>query len=354
MKKNICMLILAVILAGSFCGCGKFGEKETEEVPNVETEATVEKKSSGEPEAANVRETAESAGDDAFREEEFLSFSDLKNLEFDFSSGAGGWRTMLVIREDGSFSGEYFDSDMGDTGEGYPGGVTYLCDFTGQFTEPVKVNEYTYSMEIMEIGCEKEIGTEEIKDEVLYRYTDPYGLSEAKNILIYLPGAPLSELPEEFRSWIGYYDLSVSEDTALSFYALNNENQQQGFTSSNMLDNLNQMLASTKERASELENSINNEPLDQSQLNEASMQLYDVWDYALNSIWNALKRTMDKDVMAALTKEEREWIEKKEQAVAKEGAEFEGGSMQPMVENLKGAKMTEERVLELMEIFEKN
>ena len=131
---------------------------------------------------------------------------------------------MLVIRGDGSFSGEYFDSDMGAIGDGYPVGTAYLCDFSGKFTKPVKVNEYTYSMEIAEIEYEQETGTEEIRDEMLYRYTDPYGLSGAKNILIYLPGAPLSELPEEFRSWIGHYDLADTEDAALTFYALNNEN----------------------------------------------------------------------------------------------------------------------------------
>lgn len=331
MKKNLLILILAGVLAGCFPGCGNSSGTGKRPVGNVETEVSEEKKIS-----------------------EGFSFSDLNKLEFDFSSGAGGWRTMLVIREDGSFSGEYLDSDMGAIGDGYPGGTAYFCDFSGKFTKPVKVNEYTYSMEVAEIEYDQETGAEEIRNEMLYRYTEPYGLSGAKNILIYLPGAPLSELPEEFRSWIGYYNLSDTEDTALTFYALNNENEQQGFTSFPILDNLNQMLASTKERASELENSINNEPLDQSQLNETSMQLYEIWDYALNSIWNILKRTMDEDAMANLIKEEREWIESKEQAMAKEGAEFEGGSMQPMVENLKGAKMTEERVSELMEIFERN
>ena len=47
---------------------------------------------------------------------------------------------------------------------------------------------------------EKEPGTEEIIDGILYRYSDVYGLEDAEDILIYLPGAPLEKLPQEFRS----------------------------------------------------------------------------------------------------------------------------------------------------------
>ena len=46
--------------------------------------------------------------------------------------------------------------------------------------------------------------------------------------------------------------------------------------------------------------------------------------------------------------------EKKEQEVIKAGAEFEGGSMEPMLRNLKGAELTKARAYELMEIIEKN
>ena len=42
-----------------------------------------------------------------------LSFTEFKNLTFEFSSGAGGWATQLSIHSDGTFAGEYFDSDMG-------------------------------------------------------------------------------------------------------------------------------------------------------------------------------------------------------------------------------------------------
>ena len=42
-----------------------------------------------------------------------FSFADLRRLQFRFSSGAGAWSTLLAVRPDGSFYGEYHDTDMG-------------------------------------------------------------------------------------------------------------------------------------------------------------------------------------------------------------------------------------------------
>lgn len=343
MKKNMFLLMLTGFLALSIFGCGISQEKESGERDNGDA---VREQESSEKENSSM-ETVES------KEEEF-SFASLKNLRFCFSSGAGAWGTTMVIREDGTFSGEYSDSDMGDTGDGYPAGTMYLCNFTGRFTEPEKVNAYTYSTEIQELNCGKEPGTEEIKGDILYKYSTPYGLEEAKNILIYLPGAPLSELSQDFRGWVGYYELSGTEETVLPFYALNNESLQQGFSSYDIRENWENAIQSVSERSEELENSITNDPLNQSELNETSMELFELWDDALNILWKDLKQILDEEEMASLTREERAWIESKDQEAAKAGAECEGGSMQPMLENLKAANMTKERVYELMEIIERN
>lgn len=286
-----------------------------------------------------------------FSNKEF-SFEQLQNLDFLFSSGAGGWGTTLQIHPDGSFEGQYHDSEMGSIGEGYPSGTMYQSNFNGQFTQPEKVDDYTYSMQIENIHYEQEIGTEEIKDDILYIYTDAYGLEEAENILIYLPGTPLAELSEEFRSWIGYYDLSATEDTELPFYALNNEAKEEGFAGYDIVVNVKETFQRTKEYTAILEQSINNDPLSQTELNEKSQYMYEEWDYVLNELWRVLKRTLDVDRMSELTEEQRAWIAEKEQAVADAGAEFEGGSMQTMAENLRAAELTKERVNELMEYLE--
>ena len=41
-------------------------------------------------------------------------FTRLEGLEWTFSSGAGGWSTDMRILPDGTFSGEYHDSEMGE------------------------------------------------------------------------------------------------------------------------------------------------------------------------------------------------------------------------------------------------
>ena len=51
-----------------------------------------------------------------------FTYADLTGMEFYFSSGAGGWATVMTIDADGTFSGNFHDSDMGTTGEGYPYG----------------------------------------------------------------------------------------------------------------------------------------------------------------------------------------------------------------------------------------
>lgn len=284
-------------------------------------------------------------------EESMLSFQDLTGRQFCFASGAGAWATLLTIQEDGSFSGEYFDRDMGASGDAYPNGTMYQSNFSGTFTQPVRVNAYTYSMQIREISYDKEVGTEEIIDGVLYHYTEVYGLDGAEDILVYLPNAPIAELPQEFRSWVGYSDLPASSDTTLPFYALYNEKEQCGFSSYSFLDNLKETVAAAEESAAALENSIQNESLSQAQLNEKTGQLYELWDGVLNHIWSVLEQTKDEETMMAITEEELAWINQKEEAAAQAGAEFEGGSLQPMVMNQTAAEMTKARVYELLELF---
>lgn len=353
MKKRFTVLILAGSMALTVCGCGSREEGEVNNIINFESVENTEsvtnaedigKDTDQESEPSEVKE--ESSAEITEAEEELFAFDNFINLEFCFSSGAGGWATLMTIKADGSFSGQFFDGDLGVTGDGYPNGTMFLCNFTGQFTQPVKVNEYTYSMQILELNYAEEVGKEEIKDGMLYCYTDIYGLEEAEDILIYLPGAPLTELPEEFRSWI------YTTDTELPFYALNNEALQYGFSSYDIVDNLKENLTFAEDWAASIEDSIRNDLLTQTELNEKTWELYDLWDSTLNSVWDVLKKTQDAAIMNSLTVEEREWIALKEQAVAEAGADYEGGTMQAMIRNQTAAEMTKARVYELIELFD--
>ena len=270
MKKKMTAFILAgsiVLLAG---GCGGTEITQPEGITDTENQSNPMTEMSEEIE----KEDTEYAGTGEDRE---FSFADLKRSEFWFCSGAGGWATILNVKEDGSFYGEYFDGEMGSTGEDYPNGTMYQCDFTGQFGQPQKVNDYTYVVRIEELNYEKEAGTEEIIDGTRYLYSDVYGLDDAEEILIYLPGTPLAELSEEFRSWVGYYDLSSTEETELPFYALNNEVYDYGFYSYDIVDELKENMSFWEESAADIEAAIREGTLSQAEYNEKAADLYQLW-----------------------------------------------------------------------------
>ena len=358
MRKRIGIFIAAVSMSLAVCSCGN---NETEEnIVNINNETEISNETEAddsENTEADTLETIENPELEVENEENknksVFSFIDLKGTQFVFASGAGAWSTELYISEDGSFKGTYHDSDMGSTGEGYPNGTRYFCKFTGQFTEPVKVNEYTYSVQISDIQYENEVGTEEILDEVLYVYSEAYGLQGAENILIYLPDAPVKELPESFMSWVkgSYYEDLDTEITELPFYGLYNEAEECGFSSYNIKESLEQMLSFTEEMAADVEHSIQNDDLTQTEYNLKTKELYDMWDADLNTVWSDLKKVLSEAEMEELLTKQREWIVWKEEEIQKAGADYEGGSMQPMVMYLKAAELTKIRAYELMKYF---
>ena len=153
------------------------------------------------------------------------------NEPFVFSSGAGAWGTTLQINRDGSFSGNYYDSDMGDRNDNHPKGTVYYCDFSGDFGDVEKINEFTYSMKMKNIEYKNEPNTEEINDGFLYKYYTAYGLDEADTVLIYTPDTPISDLPEGFTNWTSR--LIPPSGETLGYYGLYNVNEEEGFVSQN-------------------------------------------------------------------------------------------------------------------------
>lgn len=148
--------------------------------------------------------------------------------EFIFTSGVGGWGTVITLNDDGSFNGQYFDSDMGDTGTKYPNGTTYICNFSGKFTVPQKVNEYTYSMNLESLHVEGTSGTVYYEDGIRYILSDPYGFDDADEFLIYLPGCPLKETSEEFLSW-SFIDAQIRDTIPMGVYGIYNVGGTEGF-----------------------------------------------------------------------------------------------------------------------------
>lgn len=130
-----------------------------------------------------------------------------------FSSGAGGWETLLTLRRDGSFEGEYHDSDIGTTGENYPNGTVHICTFSGTFSDIEKADEHTYTMQLAEIHTVQTDGEEWIEDGIRYIAAGPYGIDGGTEFRFYTPGITAGEVtPNDALLWIpfGYYEDSSS------------------------------------------------------------------------------------------------------------------------------------------------
>ncbi len=152
-------------------------------------------------------------------------------IEFLFASGASSSGTELVLNQDGSFAGQHFDHENA-TGDGYSKGTCYLCDFSGRFEDIRQITPYIYSMTLAELDTEKEEGEEWIEDDVLYIAARPYGLEDGEEFLLYTPGVPLEEIPEEFLSWWmgrGSYQEDGGSRQTLPCYGLFNIAAGKGF-----------------------------------------------------------------------------------------------------------------------------
>ena len=153
-------------------------------------------------------------------------------LDFRFSSGAGAWYTVITLNQDGSFSGEYCDSDMGDSGDAYPHGKEYICNFSGRFDTVVQIDSNTYSMTLSEITTEKESGEEWIEEGILHIASDPYGLEEGTEYRLYLPETEKEGLPEDLLSWYpgwNFADADGNLPDTLSCFGIYNVKMGYGF-----------------------------------------------------------------------------------------------------------------------------
>lgn len=158
---------------------------------------------------------------------ENISFADIPS-EFVFA-GAGAWRTILTIHEDGSFVGEYSDSDMGVTGEGYSRGTVAVCNFEGKFSEPQKIDEFIYSTKLESYKIADTLGREYYEDEIRYIVTEPAGMYNADEFYIYLPGAAIKgDLRESSKYWMYLYK-DIRSILTSGFYYIYNVNGDTGF-----------------------------------------------------------------------------------------------------------------------------
>ena len=131
-------------------------------------------------------------------------FETLAGMSWSFSSGAGGWSTDLEIHTDGSFTGEYHDSEMGDYTDDYPYGTVYFCSFRGRMSVTEKADENSWRIRVDELILDP--GEEMVADGIRYLPAPAYGLSEGDEMLLYRPGTPVGVLSEEMQMWAHLMD----------------------------------------------------------------------------------------------------------------------------------------------------
>lgn len=105
----------------------------------------------------------------------------------------------------------------------------------------------------------------------------------------------------------------------------------------NYLNELNEI----NEKANVLINGNINDT--QYQINQSSVQVYNLWNNQLNKIYSSLKTTLTSEEMLKLQKEEINWIIYKEKIIKKDSVNYEGGSVYDSALNIKLANLTKER-----------
>ncbi|MGM0112125.1 hypothetical protein [Enterococcus sp. DIV0187] len=171
--------------------------------------------------------------------EDTALFSQLPE-EFTFSSGAGGWRTVLTMDGKGGFTGIYTDYDASEV---------HRCDFKGRFKKVEQLSDYEYKMNIENLEVTGPQAGMEDKYELIP--TDRiYGLDDAEEIRIYLPGRSTTDLPKEFLEWM-YHPLKLTYgnlEPELPFYGLYNVNGKQGFASEDVVGHREKLQEQMKEK----------------------------------------------------------------------------------------------------------
>ena len=155
-------------------------------------------------------------------------YAELDGKTFTLTSGVGNWHTEITFDEGGLFQGTYYDLDMGDTAEEYPNGTCYIAAFNGTMGNVEQIDEYTYSMEIVDLFLDVLVDGEEIEDGVRY-VESKYDIEYGDAFELYCPGRRTEDLSDEFLTWLRM-PLAWSEDPdELPVYGLYNLRNNDGF-----------------------------------------------------------------------------------------------------------------------------
>lgn len=376
MKKFLCSLVIAVS-AMMFWGCSNNTENADDKTTIKDIVSNVSDGKEDSKKSDNVKESNDDETDNndiinfeniietqvesdynpqttVDLENKEVTFETLSKYSYEFCSGAGGWSTNFYIEKDGFFHGNYHDSDMGDTGEDYPGGIVYYCDFSGHFTNLTKVDDFTYEMNLEDISYKNKVGDEEIEDGIKYIYSDAYGLTGTNKFRVYIPGKPISEIKEDVYFWVKFVNEEESEDAdTLSIICIENVEQEEGIYSYERLSASESALDyynSAKNSYEELITDCQNANTTMEMLDNASDR-FKLADDLLNNLWILIKYNTDEAEFEKILNEQREWLKQRDQKADEAADSWEGGSFAPVDFADTKAEMTMERCKELADIL---
>ena len=343
-RISIILIIVALVLVA---GCGVYYLVKNSDSKDEITENTTKNTDVGtvSKDSNNAETNKSNTADDST-----ITFVDLAQYGYSFYSGAGGWSDDFYIEKDGSFHGSYHDSDMGDSGDGYPDGTRYYCEYEGHFENIQKVDEFTYKMHMKDINIINN-DDEYIADGVKYIPVTPYALNNANEIEIYMPGKPVSEIDDEIKTWI--FVGSQEQQDSLENLVLVNVNENQGITSYTRMtpkEDAESTYNTYKESYDYYADQLS-EAATTADMVEATSNQIRVSDECLNYIWRLIKYNTDEATFNKALEEQRQWLKDRDASAEKATAEHDGGSMATVDYNDIYATMTMDRCKELLKYF---
>lgn len=146
--------------------------------------------------------------------------------EYMLSSGAGAWADVLTINQDGSYEGDYHDSNMGGASDPdkYPNGQRYVANYSGRLSKAKKNDDGTITMSI----TYKLHGTAgEVRDiDGTETETTDSQLKDYSEITIYPAGYNIADFSDDIQSWAPWDndEKYMSRQTQYPVIVASNEN----------------------------------------------------------------------------------------------------------------------------------
>lgn len=207
MRSKFALLMFSAVLAAVLTGCGS--SDSSAETDSSASASSHNEAFSSESDDKKSKDKSDSESKDK-KSAPKVAYPLSADDRFLFSSGAGGWGSGLTIDENWNFQGGYHDSDIGDTGPGYPNGTVYGTQFSGTFEPIAEHPDGSITLQCRDLEFSPKKGEEEIDDEGFRRVgAEPYGMLPCEEFSYYPAGYSTRYLHEDLRLWL--VDMSLPE-----------------------------------------------------------------------------------------------------------------------------------------------